>query len=159
MKKTLEDIRLDEGLVLKTSKACERLVGSNPTSSVRPQSFITPFSGRHQYTRPIDAANKVWTTQRGNQPLAGSKDNKNTKPRSNPGLLCIIKKRKERKTKPMSPVALPPKPEYTSAVALSPKLAFEQMLGKAVAARISERHKTDKAMVSLNILAITAREN
>lgn len=161
MKQTLEGIRLDEELVLKTSSARECIVGSNPTPSVRteaiPAGEASPsFDDGHQYTRRIDARNtKVWG-QRSNLPLLVSKqDNKNTRPRITPGPLCIIDQTEEKKGKTMS-LALPPMAKYSSGV--SPKLAFEELVAEAFRVREAERVEKLRAVVVLKALASEARD-
>ena len=137
--KHLEDIRLDEELVLKTSRACERLVGSNPTSSV-----TSRFKGY-----PIRTA-RQWEAHLANNRLEDS-TTKTTKPRDDTSGLCRIYNHRT-KEQCMSPTALPQKP----AVHLNPKLAFEALLTNAFKVREEIKQKTAVTMVTLDRLAMKA---
>jgi len=164
-------IRLATEPGLNPDERDERLGGSTPSASVRTQSITKqpearPFRHWHQYSRPTDAeANKVWNNNGGSLLVLGS-DNveTKTKPRITPGLCCIKEKLKsnERKAMPMSPVALPPSPEYTevaTAAQQDPKVAFENLVNQAFALRERVRRQTAEVMVVLDVLALEARKS
>lgn len=157
-------------LVLKT-KGARKGMGckSSAIRSVRtPQQHITkfeanPFRRGHQYTRRTDAAaRKVWNSANLRE-LGSVAPTTKTKPRIiTPGLCCIHVKPKERKAMTMSPVALPPNPEYTENAPhaqQSAKMDFESLLSGAFLLHESIKRQTDESMVVLNTLASGVRKS